>query len=376
MLKPEDAAMQRPRTLTGLIGLALLALSATVACNTQTPTPAPRAGSGLKRIVLLTNTSRLPYWDACRTGMREAEKALALNKAGLEAAFVYNDNTPENQVELLRSFATSADVAAVGISVVDASSADTADAMKLLKDKGIPVITVDSDVDPDMWRPARVAFVGTDNVAAGRALGRCAQALRPEGGEYAAFVNRRGTQNTRERLRGFAEGAGPKFKSVRVLADDRDPEKARENVSIAIQNHANLRTLVGITAPNAPAIADVVKELGRKKDFTVVGFDADPQALQGMREGLIDALVVQNPFQMGYQAVRLMKALREKDEATIKEMLPKVGEQGGDFYNTGLRVVVPDKDSPLKAELFDKQTEFLKLSDFQKWLEKYSLFGS
>ena len=46
------------------------------------------------------------------------------------------------------------------------------------------------------------------------------------------------------------------------------------------------------------------------------------------------------------------------------------------IYDTGLKVVVPDEGSPLKAEMFDKKTEFLKLSDFRKWLDKYKLTGS
>jgi ribose transport system substrate-binding protein len=79
---------------------------------------------------------------------------------------------------------------------------------------------------------------------------------------------------------------------------------------------------------------------------------------------------------MGYQGVKLMKALVEKDEATVKQMLPDQGKPDGDIYDTGLKVVVPDEGSPLKREMFDKKTEFLKLSDFRKWLDKYKLTGS
>jgi ribose transport system substrate-binding protein len=129
--------------------------------------------------------------------------------------------------------------------------------------------------------------------------------------------------------------------------------------------------LVGIWSYNAPAIADVVREKNNKQQYTVVCFDAEPNAIKQMAEGEIDAMVVQNPFMMGYQGVKLMKALIQNDQATVKEMLPS-----GDIYDTGLKVVVPDSGSPLKPEMFDKKTQFLKLSDFRKWLEKYSLTGS
>ena len=87
-------------------------------------------------------------------------------------------------------------------------------------------------------------------------------------------------------------------------------------------------------------------------------------------------MVVQNPHAMGYQGVRLMKALVQDDQATVKEMLPGHGQKDGDVYDTGLKVVVPDLGSPLKAEMFDKKTEFLPLSKFQEWLKSKNLKGS
>ena len=58
-------------------------------------------------------------------------------------------------------------------------------------------------------------------------------------------------------------------------------------------------------------------------------------------------------------------------------MFPKSGEPDGDIYTTGLRVVVPDGDSPVKADLFDpKVVEFMLLPDFKAWLNKYDLTSS
>jgi len=86
--------------------------------------------------------------------------------------------------------------------------------------------------------------------------------------------------------------------------------------------------------------------------------------------------VVQNPFKMGYQGVRLLKALVEKDDKAIKAVLPNQGKTDGDLYDTGLKVVVPEEGSPLKAEMFQKSTQFLKLSEFRDWLKKYNLTQS
>ena len=87
-------------------------------------------------------------------------------------------------------------------------------------------------------------------------------------------------------------------------------------------------------------------------------------------------MVVQNPYQMGYQGVRLLKALVEDDNDTVKEMLPKLGEAEGDIYDTGLKVVVPNGETRLKQDMFSSKTEFLTLDAFKEWLDKYNLEGS
>ena len=79
---------------------------------------------------------------------------------------------------------------------------------------------------------------------------------------------------------------------------------------------------------------------------------------------------------MGYQGVRILKALIEDDKKTVGQMFPNLGKAEGDIYDTGIKVVIPDEGSSLKREMFDKKTEFLKLTDFRHWLEKYQLTGS
>src|SRR5207302_7034455 len=172
----------------------------------------------------------------------------------------------------------------------------------------------------------RYAFIGTDNLAGERELGKCAKNLRPEGGAYVTFVGRTGAQNAIDRIEGVRQGAGDKFKALDTMADETDLSRARENVRNAIRNHPTLNTLVGIWSYNAPAIADVVKEMNNRKQFVIVVFDAEPAAIERMAEGSIDAMVVQNPYQMGYQGVRLLKALVEDDQGTIHQLFPNLGK--------------------------------------------------
>ncbi len=105
-------------------------------------------------------------------------------------------------------------------------------------------------------------------------------------------------------------------------------------------------------------------------------FDAEPLAIEAMDRGMIDVMVVQNPYEMGRLTAKLLKALVQKDDKTVAEMFPHQGQPDGDMYNTGMRVVVPDEGSPLSADLFGENVEFFKLTDFKKWLAERHLEGS
>ncbi|HZT82604.1 MAG TPA: substrate-binding domain-containing protein [Gemmataceae bacterium] len=356
----------------------LVGLTAGVGCTGRTNS---NQAGGEKRIIILTN-GESPFWDACRQGLEAAEKDLDLKKDGLRAVLEVNNGTEEGQLERLRQYASQSDIAAVGVSVTKENNAAIAEQLRQLRRQGIHVITVDSDVNRAKFRDARRAFVGTDNLQAGRELGRCARLLRPDGGEYVSFVGFTSAQNAIERVQGFKEGAGDRFVARDNMGDELDRNRARENVRNARINHPKLNTLVGIWSYNAPAIVGVLEadeEQKNKRTVTVVTFDAEPIAIKKMGEGWIDAMVVQNPYDMGYQGVRLMRALAKDDQKAVKEMLPNLGKDGGDLYDTGIKVVVPDSGSPLKPETFDDPKKNVKgytLSQFQEWLKKYNLTGS
>jgi ribose transport system substrate-binding protein len=343
----------------------------------QATADSPSAGAkDIKRIIILENDNS-PFWDAARAGLQDAESELKLRQRGLRAVLEINNGTPAGQVEKLQQFGAESDIVGIGVSAVDADNSAVADELRKLQKKGVKIVTIDSDVDRAKFRDCRFAFIGTENRIGGHELGVCAKGLRPSGGGYVTFVGRSGAQNAIERIEGFYGGAGEKFQALDHMVDDVDLARARDNVRNAIQNHkGKLTTLVGIWSYNAPAITDVVKEMGNRNEFTIVAFDAEPIAIEEIGKGNIDAMVVQNPYQMGYQGVHLMAALYENDQKTVKELLPHHGEPNGDIYDTGLKVVVPNSQSPLKREMFGPKTEFLTLDVFKTWLDKYRLKGS
>lgn len=334
-------------------------------------------GGGTKRIVLLNNTDS-PFWDAARRGIDQAVKDLKLAEKGFTAGMDSNDGTEQGQIDRLRQYGTQSDIFAVIISPLSASNAAIADELKKLKDKGIIIGCFDSDLDPK-FQPIREFYVGTNNVRGGEVLGVAAKNIKPEGGSYVQFVGTDAQQNAIERMNGFTAAAGDKFVQKDRRLDDADRSRARDNVRDVIDKYKDLSVLVGIWSYNAPAIVDVVKEKDVRKQFTIVTFDAEQLAIQKMGEGMIDAMVVQNPFGMGYDSVRYAFAKGTGDEATVKSMFPKLGQPGGDILDTGLKVVVPDAGSPLTPEMFQSYgsgVEFMSFTQFQEWLKKYNLTSS
>lgn len=390
---PKFRLFSPPRSAAAVVPLCLvlgvMAAAFLPGCGGSAPAPQPEespgpsaegttgaAGTGdLRRIILLTNGNS-PFWDACRSGLQDAARELNLAEDSLQAVMEVNDGTPQGQLDKLRQYGTQSDIAAVGISVIDAANAAIADEMRSLRKNGVHVITIDSDIDREKYRDARFAFLGTDNFAAGRVLGQCAATLLPEGGKYVTFVGRTGAQNAINRVGGFAEGAGDGFERLDNMADDVDLDRARDNVRNAMINHPQLNLLVGIWSYNAPAIVDVVRDRNAREEVKVVAFDAEPGAVRQMAAGMIDALLVQNPYEMGYRGVRVMQALVKDDKQTIAEVYPRLEEPDGDLSDTGLKVIAPDGETPLEAGQFPEGVQFLRLEEFRSWLSEYGLEGS
>ena len=125
--------------------------------------------------------------------------------------------------------------------------------------------------------------------------------------------------------------------------------------------------LLGLWSYNAPRIAqEVGKSPELRKKVTVVTFDLDEQAVEHIEKGRIDASVCQNPYEMGYRGVRLLKALVENDKATVSEMLPGEATE----IDTGVRVIVPTKDSPVKGD------NVIDIKSMKEWLTSKGLKSS
>lgn len=331
-----------------------------------------------KRIVILTNGPD-PFWDTCEAGAKAAEKELGLVDKGYVVDFQRGDFSDKKQIDMLKEYVIASDVVGVGISVFNPESRNLAKELQTLRKKGVAVVAIDSDVNREKFRDARFAYLGTDNVIGGRELGRAAAAIKPEGAKFAFFVGDLGVANAVERMSGFVEGSSEQgnFTELTRLSDGGDRTKARKNVEDLLNQQPECDMLVGIWAYNTPQMINVVKDRGIRAKTSVICFDAAEDSISGMEQGNVDVMVVQNPYQMGFEGVKLLYALATDDQTVVDKMYPDYAQEGErDIYRTELRVVAPDEGSPLTKELFDDSTILFKHSEFEKWLEERGLISS
>ena len=346
-------------------------------------------GNLTKRFIFITNGDD-PYFDVLNAGLQAGAEKYDLASSNIEVVMEKNNATAQGQINRLRQLVTQADIAAVAISVIQAENVAIVEEMKRLAEKGVPVITVDGDINGKLFSDARPFYIGTDNSIAGRLLGTAARkVLESRGVNEGGFIQFTGftdNDNARARMNGCRDALGKNYNELDRMADSFDHSRARDNVRTALVNHPDVNALVGIWAYNAPAIAEVVAERGVRDQISIFTFDAAAQAIEHMKDGHIDCMIVQNPFEMGVQTVRLLLAMVEKKDAVIAEMFPNSDEPGGDRYTTGLRLIIPDdwagkSSAPINAKDLESAVsagtlEVLTLSVFREWLKKYGLSSS
>lgn len=333
--------------------------------STSTPPPTGGGGGGggsaeRPRILFVTN-SNADWWNAVEKGMKDGGAEF-----GCDVEMRRNEGTPQGQIRILEDALILADVKGVAVSVIEAESAGVADALADLKKAGKVVLAIDSDIAPASAHLRR-AYIGTDNHKAGEVAGKAAATIRPDGGKTLVFVGTAAAANAIARREGFFAGAGPKFVQGEIFEDGGDKSKAQSNVQTAVTKYPDLGVLLGLWSYNAPRIAEEVStSAALRKKASVVTFDLDELTVGHLEAGNIDATVCQNPYDMGYKGVRLLKAYIQDDKAVQSEMLPG----GTTSIDTGVRVVVPKADSPVKGE------NVITIDEMKTWLTSKGLKSS
>src|SRR6185437_9035603 len=159
-------------------------------------------------------------------------------------------------------------------------------------------------------------YLGTDNVAAGRQAGELIKEAMPQGGRIMVFVGKIDARNAQERYQGIKETLqGSKVEIIDVRTDDTDRVRAKSNVADTLVKYPDVAGLVGLWSYNGPAILSAVQDANKTSAVKIVAFDEEDNTVNGVKQGAIYATVVQQPFEFGYQAIKLMRQYLKGDKS-------------------------------------------------------------
>lgn len=211
---------------------------------------------------------------------------------------------------------------------------------KSAKDQGVTVVNIDSGTNP---QPEDVPVFATDNVAAARKVpDLLAKELGEEGGKIAFIPFQQGTLTNEQREEGFKEGLKqhPELKLVAEQSSQSDYNTALRVTEDILTANPDLDGIFAANEPGVLGAAEAVRKAGKAGEVVIVGWDASSEEVQGVRDGVISALVVQNPFRMGYDGVN----------AAVKMVRQGVEVKGQD---TGATIVTKDnvEDPQVQAVL-------------------------
>lgn len=317
---------------------------ACLSCSKSRASAGAEGGATLRIAVIPKGTTH-EFWKSVHAGAVKASRELGVDivwKGPLK------EDDLKGQIDVVDSFVAQG---VSGIVVAPLSDKGLTASVRASVKAGIPVVVFDSDLQGD----DHASFVATDNVAAG---GMAAEELARRMGDTGNVVVLRyqeGSASTANREQGFL-AAIKNHPNIHVVSDNQYGGATTETALATSENllaaqKAESGGVQGLFAPNESTTFGMLLALKKANlagKVHFVGFDASDKLVKALREGTIDALVIQNPFNIGYLAVRTMT-----DHLRGKPVDRRI--------DTGARVAT-------KANLDTPEVQELIQPDLKKWL--------
>ena len=246
-------------------------------------------------VALVAKSTQTEFWLSVFAGAEAAatEYNLKLTITGPETE---EDYEAQNRMV--------ADAVAAGAEALVVSAIDYENNASAIDDAaraGVKIVAIDSSVASEMVS----TYIGTDNYAAGRMAAQAALE-RVEGELTVGIVNYDiSSANGQEREHGAVDllqesGRAEVAAVINTLAE---AGQAKEDTEAMLAEHPEINVLLAFNEPTSVGAAEAVSALGLSESVFLVGFDSNVVTVDGLQEGSVDALVVQNPYAMGYLGV-------------------------------------------------------------------------
>jgi ribose transport system substrate-binding protein len=282
--------------MAGAISLTL------AACGAQVRDSGGESGGsqeGPLRLAVVPKAVGFDFWEQVRIGAQCAAKETGGSEVRIQWDGVTAETNVSGQVDLLTNFATQG-VDGMVYAATDAKV--LADVSRNALDQGVTVVNIDSGTDP---QPQQVPVVATDNVAAAEEATEYLIEEMGGKGEVAFIPFQPGTATNDTRTEGFKNvlEENPDVELVAEQSSESDQNVALEVTENILTANPNLDAIYAANEPGVLGAAEAVRRAGKEGDITIVGWDTAPDEVKAVEEGVVSALVAQNPFRMGYDGV-------------------------------------------------------------------------
>ena len=272
--------------------------------------------------VLKTMDSDMEFWEVVKAGMSTAAKE---SNASLEILGPPMESDVAGQIAIMDHVLSGPPPSVLILSATDFN--ELAPSMERARAAGIPVITIDSDVNSAI----PLSFVATNNIEAGGKAGREMIRLLPTGRPVALVNHIKGATTAMEREEGALRAleADGRFPIVGVFYTNNFEARAYAIARELLATHPDLGGILALNEVSTLGVARALKDEGRSGAVKLVGFDSSISEIKLIEEGVIQATVSQQPFNMGYLSVRAAKDAVD-------------GKKVADFIDTGSILITPE----------------------------------
>jgi ribose transport system substrate-binding protein len=276
-----------------------------------------RSDSGAPTVGLVLKTLNNAFFIEMELGAREAADSLGLR---LVVQAPEREIDVEKQMQIVENLIQRrVDV----LALVPSGSREIVPAIVKSNRAGIPVVIVDTRVDPEALSQAGGAvttFIGSDNVDGGRIAGQFVAERLDGRGRVAVLEGIPGHETGDSRLRGFREALAqyPGITIVSSLTANWERDQAFNVTQNMLQSHADVQAIFACNDVMALGAVEAVGASGRS-NIIIVGFDAQDDARTAIRQGRMQATIAQNPREMGRLAVISAHRLLQGDSLPAEQ---------------------------------------------------------
>lgn len=252
-------------------------------------------------VAVVTKSTTSAYWKTTFAGANAASTAynLEITFEGPE-----NEEDYETQNELIRE-AVANGAKAIVFSAVDYNG--NADAVNEAAAAGVKIVVIDSAVNSDKVS----CSISTDNYQAGKMVADAVLAKEAPSLKVGIVNFDKNSENGQQREKGFRDGVAidERVEIVSAINVISTTEEAKEGTIEMLRAHPEINVIVTFNEWTSLGVGYAVEELALAEETHVVAFDSNVVSVGMLETGEVDALIVQNPFAMGYLGIEYANML-------------------------------------------------------------------